>query len=45
MVGLTKAAVAKILDKEGATSAGYSTVEDSGMATGRRCATYRPIRY
>ena len=27
IVGLTKAAVAKILDKEGAMSAGYSTVE------------------
>lgn len=44
IVGLTKAAVAKILDKEGAMSAGYSTVEgftnDNGQQVVRR--TDRP---
>ena len=36
IVGLTKAAVAKILDKEGAVSAGYSTVEGFTNGNGQQ---------
>jgi hypothetical protein len=44
IVGLTKAAVAKILDKEGAMSAGYSTVDGFINSNGQQVVrrTERP---